>query len=112
LLFNTYVLGDDNTDKTLVSLMTVGNFCHSWIDTCTNALICEHSRKDMITGSYNLFSLAATSYGIGGISGSLLGGLFTQYLDSRYIFLTYACFTFFMIVFACNMREKVKIKNF
>jgi uncharacterized membrane protein YfcA len=52
--------------------------------------------------------LAATAYGIGGISGSLLGGLFTQYLDSRYIFLTYSFFTFFVIVFASNMREIIK----
>jgi hypothetical protein len=50
-ILTLFILGDDNTDKTLVSLMTVGSLCHSWIDTCTNALICEYSRKDMITGS-------------------------------------------------------------
>lgn len=46
-----FILGDDNTETTLISLMTIGSFCHSWIDTCTNALICEYARKDMETGS-------------------------------------------------------------
>ena len=46
-----FTLGDYNTKETITIFMTMGSLCHSWIDTCTNALICEYSRKDMEFGS-------------------------------------------------------------
>lgn len=55
-------------------------------------MLCIQARKDPTHGSQDLISYSWLATGIGGLMGSVLGGVVTQYFHPKYGFFGYSFF--------------------
>ena len=71
---------------TLAVLALLSNeFSQAIADVIADAIMVESSKKDLDKGSENLQSFTWAVVSLGGLSGGLLGGLFLEWIDPRYI---------------------------
>lgn len=62
----------------------------AFVNVVADAIMCVQARRDPDSGSQDLIAFSWMATGIGGILGSFLGGILTQYYHPRYSFLLYS----------------------
>lgn len=68
----------------------MASLSEAFVNTVNEAMMCTQSRKDPIHGSQDLISFSWFCTGIGGLFGSLIAGIVTQYYHPKYGFLMYS----------------------
>lgn len=89
---------DVKNAKAVSLLLSSSYLAIAFSNVCCDAILCAQARKDPEYGSQELTSLAWMVMSVGGLVGSLLGGLITQYIHPKWAFFIFS-FSGFIVFF-------------
>jgi len=90
-------------------LVTLFALSTAFIDVVVDGLMVSQSRLDPDYGSEDLQTISWVMLGLGGVFGSVAGGLITQYTESRYVF--YVCASFGVLITAQSISLSKSIES-
>ena len=71
-------------------MLTMAALSEAFVNVVADAIMCIQARKDPEHGSQDLIAFSWVATGVGGILGSLIGGVMTQYFHPKYSFAAYS----------------------
>jgi MFS family permease len=92
-------------------LVTAFALSTAFSDVVVDGLMVGQCRLDPDYGSEDLQTISWVSLGLGGIIGSISGGLITEYTESRYVFYVCAIFGVLITAQACSLNKQIEASD-
>ena len=93
-------------------LAMIVNWTQAFMDLIVDTILIDQARRNALSGSEDLRSMASFFQCSGMISGSLLAGFMNQYLEPEWCFLVYSSISLFVLAAACNLSQEIDEKGY